>query len=42
MAEARRQFEDYEDKLATMERSAKGAEVLLGLLTVLLVNCICF
>ena len=42
MAEAKRQFENYEDTLDNMEQSAKGAEIFLGLLIMVIVNCICF
>ena len=42
MAEAKRQFDDYEKTLQGMEQRAKGAEIVLGLLTVFIVNCICF
>jgi len=42
MAEAKRQFEDYEETLEGMEQRAKGAEVVLGLLVVFIINCICF
>jgi len=42
MAEAKKQFEDYEETLEGMEHRAKGAEVVLGLLVVFLINCICF
>ena len=41
-AEAKRQFEDYEEKLEGMEQRAHGAEIVLGLLVVFIVNCICF
>jgi len=42
MAEAKKQFDEYENTLEGMEQRAHGAEIVLGLLIVFIINCICF
>ena len=42
MDEARKQFDEYEKTLTGMEHRAKGAEIVLGFLVVMIINCLCF
>jgi len=41
MKEARKQFNEYESTLVGMEKRAQGAEVILGLVIVFIINCMC-
>ena len=41
LEEARRQFDEYEQSLVGMDKRAQGAEIILGLVIVFIINCMC-